>query len=220
MEITDQDFIDPDDLIDTLAIDIDIPVGASVSRTTYTGTFNNTQVELSFRVVCAENYYGPNCTRFCNGNSSTCPCDPGYTGEFCETKIENCIDVQDSCQRIGNCLYAVQTTSYICKCCKTNFPRDCEKEACSNNGNCIQQNDNTYTCVCKTGYTGELCDVPNEAGTDLGCDMNSCSGNGECHFSMLDSSGRILYKCYCDPGFSGTFCEQGTMIIPRYMYIV
>ena len=31
-------------------------------------------IVLSFKVVCAKNYYGPDCSRFCNEN---CTCDTG-----------------------------------------------------------------------------------------------------------------------------------------------
>ena len=111
-EVKDYDFAEviEDDLIDFDAINIDIPVGASISRTTYTGTFNNTQVELSFRVVCAENYYGPDCTQFCN--DSSCPCDPGYTGEFCESNINDCAGV--NCSGHGQCVDGIN--SFICQC--------------------------------------------------------------------------------------------------------
>ena len=52
-------------LINDFPIDIELTLGADFSkRTTYTGICNISGVEfdMSFRVQCSENYYGPNCT--------------------------------------------------------------------------------------------------------------------------------------------------------------
>ena len=145
MEFKDRDFEedDPDDLIDTLAIDLDISVGASVSRTTYTGTFNNTQVELSFQVVCAENYYGPDCTQFCN--DSSCPCDPGYTGEFCGTDINDCAG-HGQCVDGNNSFSCSCDIGYTGELCETDID-DCVEVNCGHNAYCID-GINSYTCKC------------------------------------------------------------------------
>ena len=50
----------PDQLIDRFAINVSIPVG-TVNRTTYHGIFGFAMVDTTFRLVCAENFYGPNC---------------------------------------------------------------------------------------------------------------------------------------------------------------
>ena len=198
MEFKDRDFQedDPDDLIDTLAIDLDIPVGASINCTTYTGTFNNTQVELSFRVVCAKNYNGPNCTQFCN--DSSCPCDPGYTGELCETNINDCAGV--NCSEHGHCEDGVDPFS--CQCdvgytgefCVTDI-NDCAGVNCSGHGQCVDGN-NSFTCSCDIGYTGELCE------TDIDdCVEVNCGHNAYC----ID--GINSYTCKCND--TNNDCKEG-----------
>ena len=67
------------------------------------------RIILSFRVVCAENYYGPDCSWFCVDN---CACDPGFTGEFCQTNIDECVGV--NCSGNGVCLDGVN--SFTCQC--------------------------------------------------------------------------------------------------------
>ena len=46
-------------------------------RTTYTGIYNISDLgfDMSFRVQCSENYYGPNCTTFCKPMEGVYTCD-------------------------------------------------------------------------------------------------------------------------------------------------
>ena len=49
-------------------IDLELELGtAFTERTTYTGIYNISGLgfDMSFRVQCSENYYGPSCTTFC-----------------------------------------------------------------------------------------------------------------------------------------------------------
>ena len=53
-------------LINRFPIDIELELGANFTeRTTYTGIYNISGLgfDMSFRVQCSENYYGPNCTQ-------------------------------------------------------------------------------------------------------------------------------------------------------------
>ena len=75
-------------LIDRFAINVSMPVGTESSRTTFHGIFGLATVDASFRLV-----NGINCT---NGEcidglaSFLCACDLGYTGKFCETRLDGC----------------------------------------------------------------------------------------------------------------------------------
>ena len=54
--------------INRFPIDLELELGANFTeRTTYTGIYNISGVEfdMSFKVQCSENYYGPNCTIVC-----------------------------------------------------------------------------------------------------------------------------------------------------------
>ena len=63
-------------IINRFPIDLELELGANFTeRTTYTGIYNISGLgfDMSFRVQCSENYYGPNCTTVCE------PVEGGYT---------------------------------------------------------------------------------------------------------------------------------------------
>ena len=45
-------------------------------------------------------------------DSFNCGCDPGFTGEMCQTNIDDCVGV--GCSRNGECLDGVN--SFTCEC--------------------------------------------------------------------------------------------------------
>ena len=99
-------------LINRFPIDLELELGANFTeRTTYTGIYNISGLgfDISFRVQCSENYYGPNCATFCiplkdvyncsreegilcleerrNPAINCSTCLPQFTGENCNTKL-------------------------------------------------------------------------------------------------------------------------------------
>ena len=97
-------------LINRFPIDLELEPGAAFTeRTTYTGIYNISGLgfDMSFRVQCSENYYGPNCAKFCiplknvyncsreegifclqerqNPVTNCTTCLPQFTGENCNT---------------------------------------------------------------------------------------------------------------------------------------
>ena len=64
-----------------------------------------------------------------------------------------------------------------------------------NDGQCIDGIDE-FTCKCKQGWTGNLCDENIDD-----CANNSCVYHSEC----ID--GIANYTCICKPGYTGRFCE-------------
>ena len=126
-------------------------------------TFNYPQLErssivLSFRVVCAENYYGRDCSRFCN--ASSCPCEPGYYGKFCQER-DDCFGVNCGENRV--CFDGLD--AYNCEClpgftgehCEVNIDEcDTLNVDCSGHGMCVD-GINNYSCVCDSGFTGQSC---------------------------------------------------------------
>ena len=65
-------------IINRFPIDLELELGADFTeRTTYTGIYNISGLgfDMSFRVQCSENYYGPNCTTFCVSLKDVYVCD-------------------------------------------------------------------------------------------------------------------------------------------------
>ncbi|KAH3791232.1 uncharacterized protein LOC127838823 [Dreissena polymorpha] len=72
---------------------------------------------------------------------------------------------------------------------------NCESSPCQNEGICLDRRD-TFTCTCKNGFTGDMCEVNIED-----CVGHSCQNGGLC----LD--GEASYTCLCKSKFTGEFCE-------------
>ena len=148
-----------------------------------------------------------NCTGAnCSGNSQcqnspsgfTCVCNPGYTGQTCETVIDYCESVD--CSGNGRCQNS--PSGFTCACNQGYTGQTCEVVivncVCSENGHCRRNSPSGFnTCVCNQGYTGQMCET-----VIVNCEsVNYCSGNGQC----LDSPGRVT--CTCDAGYTGQICE-------------
>uniref|UniRef100_A0A7N8XBP3 Slit homolog 1b (Drosophila) n=1 Tax=Mastacembelus armatus TaxID=205130 RepID=A0A7N8XBP3_9TELE len=72
----------------------------------------------------------------------------------------------------------------------------CVSSPCQNQGVCQVHHTQLYTCTCKAGFTGKLCETPVDA-----CVSNPCTNGGTC-LSDEQTKG-----CACAFGFHGTFCE-------------
>ena len=124
--------------INRFPIDLELELGAAFTeRTTYTGIYNISGLgfDMSFRVQCSENYYGPNCTTFCeplkdvyNCNSEGRPtcilanrdpttncttCLPGWgPKEDCDT----CLPFYDAKSNCAQCLtgWNISTECTMC----------------------------------------------------------------------------------------------------------
>ena len=174
IEIRDNDIIPPDDLVDTISLDFNSTVTQSLQQN-YTGMYNIVTMNLTITVFCEENFGGSDCTQcvprftgldcidyycYCSGNGEClsmdgmgtvhCTCDPGFTGELCQTDIDDCVGV--NCSENGWCVDGVNT--FTCNCiqgftgefCQINID-DCVGVNCSENGWCVG-GVNTFTCNC------------------------------------------------------------------------
>ena len=106
--IRDTSTLKPAGIVSEFLICVPNLVGEERWATPVSGPPQSASMSLSFRVVCAENYFGPDCSRYC---ASNCTCDPGYTGEFCH-ETDDCLGV--NCSGNGVCLDDVD--SFICQC--------------------------------------------------------------------------------------------------------
>ncbi len=157
-------------------------------------------------------------------NTFDCICDPGFTGALCNlVNINDC--TINGCLN-GECLINAATGIGECTCdpgftgdrCQINID-DCTGVNCSGNGICVDGN-NTFSCECSAGFEGELCNVtvldpnpnpnPNpdlEPAAASECSSNPCGLNGQC------VEGLNNYTCLCSPGYSGSQCAQGMIVI-------
>ena len=195
-----------DMLIDRFALNVSMPVGIESSRTTYHGIFGLATVDASFRLICAENFYGSNCDMPCLDN---CTCEAGFTGEFCATSINDCVGVD--CGLNQTCVDG--HLNFSCECqpgytgpnCTMDI-NECIGINC-NNGKCMNRLA-SFLCACDRGYTGQFCETrldgyelqvtfhsfsnPSGACADLcdgdHCENSCCPNRCEYYFSLSQTS--------------------------------
>ncbi|VDN51708.1 unnamed protein product [Dracunculus medinensis] len=152
-------------------------------------------------------------------NRYFCKCQSGYSGEFCEIKIDKCAD--NKCKH-GQCIS--NAVKYSCLCdpgftgefCDIEMDL-CAKSSCLNGGSCSMRNGmafcncpisfvgsrcqvkNSFLCECTDGYYGELCDLKVDY-----CLNSVCKNGGRC-ISLNDG-----FNCSCPEGYSGKFCDEAT----------
>jgi hypothetical protein len=146
--VTDKDPFTPGELVDVFAIDIeasDLPAGRGMSEAvTFPGIFGFANISLSFEVECLPGFVGETCVEIsqicstdpCSNNGTclqsasgfTCTCVGDFTGETCETRINDCQDVD--CNG-GTCVDGVR--SFTCQCVGGLTGRFCE----TSNTTCI-----------------------------------------------------------------------------------
>ena len=117
-----------DDFIESFAIDIN-PIGLLAGEVTeamiFTGLFGFANTTLSFEVDCLPGFVGEFCVPDCStdpcSNNGTCrqnvsgiacECRGDFTGETCETMIDDCQDVD--CND-GTCVDGVRSFACLCE---------------------------------------------------------------------------------------------------------
>ncbi len=88
---------DADDLVDQIFAERDLEVNQSYTTvSSYTGTYGQGTMELSFKVECAQFYYGLDCTTFCepmDNSSGHYSCDDNGN-KVC---LDGWVDVSTDC---------------------------------------------------------------------------------------------------------------------------
>ena len=130
-----------------------IEIGIETAPVTYIGPTGHSSITTSFAIVCAEYWYGEDCSSWCPGENCKCdlpvPCHDDCVGVVCGEN-RHCVD---------------GVNVYTCTCdqgftgrqCDINI-NECEGVNCSGNGSCIDGVGSFY-CKCDSGYSGVLCEV-------------------------------------------------------------
>jgi len=136
-----------------------------------------------------------------------CHCPSGFTGNNCQTNIDECEPAP--CKNGATCLDGI--AEYTCECregfngdqCENDID-ECEMyQPCQNGAKCIDEIAD-YTCQCDATFGGKNCSVPL-----TGCQEVTCFNGGTCTPWLLgedDHKG----NCSCMPGFDGELCETLT----------
>ncbi|XP_078572965.1 uncharacterized protein LOC144859854 isoform X2 [Branchiostoma floridae x Branchiostoma japonicum] len=180
-------------------------------------------------VVCAV----ADCSNHCmNGGTCVnynCRCRPGYTGNLCQTEVNECSG--SPCANSAHCRDEINGFTCLCQPgwngirCDHNID-ECASNPCLNGGTCIDQV-NGYSCDCVTGKIGPNCE--NDYCSSNPCMNGGTCENGRCHCPIefeghqcqLDvdecNSSPCLnnaecvneapgYTCHCHPGYTGARC--------------
>ncbi|XP_072026359.1 uncharacterized protein [Amphiura filiformis] len=190
----------------------------------------------TYDCICFDQWFGQFCDQDPNGcdnapcqnggicqsqgqNGFTCICIDGYFGTTCIYR-DDCIygDVNGpiNCQNGGTCSSEPNTGVFlICVNCNTGYtgrycengPTGCNNSPCQNNGICVPNGLNGYTCTCIDGYFGTTCIYRDDC---IYGDANgpiNCQNGGTC--SSEPNTGVFLICVNCNTGYSGRYCEIG-----------
>uniref|UniRef100_A0AAR2IKU9 Neurogenic locus notch homolog protein 1 n=1 Tax=Pygocentrus nattereri TaxID=42514 RepID=A0AAR2IKU9_PYGNA len=129
-------------------------------------------------------------------NMYTCQCTEGYTGQHCETDIDECFS---SPCHYGTCKDGLAGFTCLCRpgytgrLCEANID-ECLSQPCQNGGTC-QDRENAYLCVCPRGTAGVNCQV----------NLDDCKSNPCDYGKCIDKING--YECACEPGYMGKLCN-------------
>ncbi|XP_071349438.1 stabilin-1 [Trachinotus anak] len=124
-------------------------------------------------------------------------------------------DLDDHFSRTG-CKRVCQFPSWVQKCCKNHYGRDCQvcpggvEAPCNNNGKCDDGLRGSGRCNCQTGFRGIACELCITGYYGPNCTACSCEKQGRCD-DGIEGSG----QCVCSPGWVGDRCQTDLGSIPE-----
>jgi hypothetical protein len=134
-------------------------------------------------------------------NTFSCACDEGYSGEYCEMDVDNCVGVvclnSAPCQDALGHFECLCPPNYFGKLCDS-VSDACAANRCVNGDKCVpdEKAPPGYVCECRKGYVGPFC------GKDIDeCAINPCLNGATCE--NLEGN----FNCTCVVGWEGKQCE-------------
>ncbi|KAK3591031.1 hypothetical protein CHS0354_013096, partial [Potamilus streckersoni] len=142
--------------------------------------------------------------------SFNCKCYVGFTGNNCETDVDECKGPTNACSGHGIC--SNNLGSFICYCrdgytghiCNTDVD-ECRHgdSVCNNKGTC-NNTPGSFNCKCYVGFTGNNCETDVD---ECKGPTNACSGHGTC------SNNLGSFICHCHDGYTGHICNNVTKCV-------
>ncbi|XP_053390682.1 fibropellin-1-like isoform X2 [Mercenaria mercenaria] len=132
----------------------------------------------------------------------TCNCQNGYSGETCNSDIDECYDDTNNCDVNAECTNTIG--SYTCTCNEgysVNGTTCSDINECTDGSNNCDANaectntDGSFTCSCNDGYSGNgtACSDIDECDDD----SHNCNVSAECTNTVGS------FTCTCKEGYSG-----------------
>ena len=122
---------------------------------TYTGIYNISQLAMSFQVNCSENYYGSNCTTFCEAKEGVYNCDSN--GNI--VCVENNRDSSTMCINCSDNYYGSNCDTF-CEPVEGLYSCDSDGVIVCNKNN-LYPSTNCTSCVPGRNITSGSCDSGN-----------------------------------------------------------
>jgi hypothetical protein len=134
-------------------------------------------------------------------NTFSCACDDGYSGDFCETDVDDCVGVVclngAICQDSVGDFECLCPPNYFGKLCGS-LDDVCAGNDCVNGAECLSDDESAagYSCECLDGFIGDACS------TDIDeCAIDPCLNGATCE-NLVGS-----FNCSCVDGWEGEQCE-------------
>ncbi|XP_034387920.1 stabilin-1 isoform X4 [Cyclopterus lumpus] len=114
------------------------------------------------------------------------------------------------------CKRVCQFSSWVKKCCKNHYGRDCQvcpgglEAPCSNHGYCDDGMQGSGRCRCFKGFIGKACELCAVSSYGPNCTGCNCGQHGRCDGGMEGSG-----KCFCNSGWQGDDCQINIALIPE-----
>ena len=230
---TDLQVVDPDEEVDSWVVACNgiVPqcmqtrIAGGFLMQTYVDGWDNGEIKTDGVYQCGSNVVGIGSMQGicvsdidCNGGTCNtgggCDCAAGYSGDSCETNIDECS--LNLCNVTGtfNCTDGVNSRTCNCKNgydgddCETNID-ECASAPCKNGGTCAD-GINSYTCTCLEGWEGTNCLEDKDY-----CDPNICGLHGVCTETFTSYTCGCVDEfqwdggeCVCGfgKGYNGTHC--------------
>ncbi|XP_067685380.1 protein jagged-1-like [Haliotis asinina] len=221
VEVYDHDGRYSPDHVDTLSKSINIQAAATEQMAVYTSYTlrRRTELEIAVRAYCDSDWYGSSCEKYCKATTDhghyRCHlqtgakvCLEGWKGEKCDQDIDECTEINNTCQNGGTCRNSLGSFQCICmegvkgRRCE-NIINQCVREPCLNGGTC-DGNETAFNCACSVEWTGETCAEKINFCDSAPCDRGNCT---------QDFLAATMFKCSCDFGWVGERCSLHVDIV-------